>query len=311
MAAHIVRRLLWLPILLLLVTVVTLAMARYGPGDPVQVMLGPRAPTEAAEALREELGLNDPFPIQVTRYIGKALRGDFGESYKFRNQPVGPLILRRITVSAQLSVTALLIGTALGIVLGALAGLFRNSWLDYGIISGVVLLDSMPAFAILPPLLYLVAVRWRVLPPGGWDGLFSAKAVLPLIALSIGPATVFARQTRANLLEVIGQDYIRTARAKGLRETIVVLRHALRNTLIPLTTLFGLALGGSVVGGSFFIETLLGIPGIGLLAYETFLARDYPVITALVIITAVAIAVANLAVDIAYAYIDPRMREGA
>jgi peptide/nickel transport system permease protein len=309
MTTQIIRRLLWLPVLLLILTVFTLALARYGPGDPVQVMLGPRAPREAADALREELGLNQPFPQYVANYIGKALQGDFGESYKYRNQPVGPLLASRLWVSAQLSITALLIGTTLGVFMGTLAGLFRNSWFDNTIVAFVVLLDSIPTFAITLPLLYLVAVRWRVLPPGGWGGLFDIRALLPIMILSIGPMTMFTRQTRANLLEVVGQDYIRTARSKGLPESGVILGHALRNTLIPLTTLFGLAFGGSLIGGSFFLEVLLGIPGVGRLGYETFLARDYPVIIALVLLTATAIAVANLVVDIAYAYIDPRIRE--
>ena len=308
MTAQIIRRLFWLPFLLIILTIITLALAYYGPGDPVQVMLGPRAPKEAADALRQQLGLNDPFPVYVVKYISKALQGDLGESYKYRGQPVGPLIWERLGVSAQLNVAALLIGTAIGIFLGTIAGLFRNSWVDYGIISTVVLLDSIPTFAITLPLLYLVAVRWRLLPPGGWQGLLDVRAILPIAILSLGPMTVFARQTRANLLEVIGQDYIRTARSKGLPETMVITTHALRNSLIPLTTLFGLALGGSLIGGSFFMETLLGIPGIGRLAFETFLARDYPVITALVILTAATIAVANLVVDVAYAYIDPRIR---
>jgi peptide/nickel transport system permease protein len=309
MTTQIIRRLLWLPVLLLILTVFTLALARYGPGDPVQVMLGPRAPREAADALREELGLNQPFPQYVVGYIGKALQGDFGESYKYRNQPVGPLLASRLWVSAQLSITALLIGTTLGVFMGTLAGLFRNSWFDNTIVAFVVLLDSIPTFAITLPLLYLVAVRWRVLPPGGWGGLLDIRALLPIMILSIGPMTMFTRQTRANLLEVVGQDYIRTARSKGLPESGVILGHALRNTLIPLTTLFGLAFGGSLIGGSFFLEVLLGIPGVGRLGYETFLARDYPVIIALVLLTATAIAVANLVVDIAYAYIDPRIRE--
>ena len=309
MAVQIIRRLLWLPFLLFAVTILTLALVRYGPGDPVQVMLGPRAPREAAEALREQLGLNDPFPVYATKYIANALRGDFGESYKYRGQAVGDLIFSRMAVTAQLGLTALIIGTLIGVALGALAGLFHNSAFDRLIVGAVVALDSIPTFAITLPLLYLVAVRWRVLPPGGWEGLFNERAILPLLILSLGPITLFTRQTRANLLEVIGQDYIRTARSKGLGETVVVVRHALRNTLIPLTTLFGLAVGGSLIGGAFFLETLLGIPGLGRLAYDTFLARDYPVITAMVILTATVFVMANLIVDIAYSYLDPRIRE--
>ncbi len=309
MLATILRRLLWLPVLLVILTIITLALARYGPGDPVQVMLGPRAPKEAADALREQLGLNEPFPVYVVNYIVKAAQGDFGESFKFRGQPVGELIFSRWRVSVQLALTSLLIGTTIGITLGTLAGLYRNSWLDNIVVAIVVILDSIPTFAITLPLLYLVAVRWRILPPGGWNGLLDSRAILPVLILSIGPIAVFTRQTRANLLDVMSQDYIRTARAKGLSQTRVVVGHALRNTLIPLTTLFGLALGGSLIGGAFFIEVMLGIPGLGRLGYETFQARDFPVTTALVILTALSIAAANLAVDIAYVYIDPRMRE--
>ena len=308
MATQVIRRLLWLPILLLCVTIITLGLARYGPGDPVQVMLGPRAQDDAAQAFRKQLGLDEPFPVYVVQYITNALHGDFGESYRYRGQPVGPLIWERIKVSAQIGITALLIGTLIGVALGIFAGLARNTWLDYGIISVVVLIDSIPVIALTLPLLYLMAVRWRVIPAGGWNGLLSTSAILPIFLLAIGPMTVFARQTRANLLEVIDQDYIRTARAKGLGPTRVVVGHALRSALIPLTTLFGLAFAGSLIGGAFFVETILGIPGIGQLGYETLRSRDYPVITALVILTAVVIAIANLTVDVAYTYLDPRTR---
>ncbi|MFN8499099.1 MAG: ABC transporter permease [Anaerolineae bacterium] len=308
MATQIIRRLLWLPILLISVTIITLGLARYGPGDPVQVMLGPRAQQDAAQALREQLGLDDPFPVYVAKYLANAVRGDFGESYRYRGQPVGPLIWERIKVSAQIGVTALLIGTFLGVTLGIFAALARNTWLDHTIIGSVVLVDSIPVIALALPLLYLLAVRWRVVPAGGWNGLLSASAVLPILLLALGPLAVFARQTRANLLEVINQDYIRTARAKGLGPTRVVTGHALRSALIPLTTLFGLAFAGSLIGGAFFVETILGIPGVGQLGYETLRSRDYPVIMALVILTAVIIAIANLVVDIAYTYLDPRTR---
>jgi ABC-type dipeptide/oligopeptide/nickel transport system permease component len=172
--------------------------------------------------------------------------------------------------------------------------------------TGVVLGISLPTFVILPILMWVFIAQLRLLSVG-WDGLFSAKALLPIVVLSTGPIAVYARQTRANLIDVLGADYVRTARAKGLAESTVVLVHAMRNAMIPLVTIFGLMLG-SLVSGSFIAETLLGIPGIGRLGVSAFYARDYPIIMAMTVVIAIAYAIATLLVDFLYVYLDPRIR---
>lgn len=309
MLATIIRRLLWLPVLLVILTIITLALARYGPGDPVQVMLGPRAPKEAADALREQLGLNEPFPVYAANYIIKAAQGDFGESFKFRGQPVGELIFGRWKVSVQLALTSLLIGTVIGVTLGTLAGLYRNSWLDNIVVAIVVILDSIPTFAITLPLLYLVAVRWRILPPGGWGGLLDARAILPVLILSIGPVATFTRQTRANLLDVMSQDYIRTARAKGLSERRTLRDHALRNAMIPVLTILGLQFTFLLAGG-IIIENVFYLPGLGRLVFQAIAQRDLIVVQGVVIVLVFAAVLVTLAVDAAYALADPRVGKG-
>lgn len=307
MVTYVVRRLLWLPILLVAISMITFALGLYGPGDPVLVMLGQHANPEAAARVRHELGLDRPFLVQYADYVWKALHGDFGESLKYRGQPVGRLIAQRLWVSAQLNMAVLPIGIAVGIPLGIIAALRRNTWLDYLAVSLTVGGISLPTFVIAPILMWLLARQFRLLPSGGWEGIFSSRIIMPAMVLSTGPIAVFARQTRASMLEVIQQDYVRTARAKGLTERIVILGHVLRNALIPLFTIFGLMLGG-LVTGTFITETIFGIPGIGRLAFNAFFSRDYPVIMAETLVVAIAYISANLLVDVGYSFIDPRIR---
>jgi peptide/nickel transport system permease protein len=288
---------------------ITFALGLYGPGDPVRVMLGQRSDPETIARLRHELGLDRPFLVQYADYVWRAVHGDFGESFMYRGRPVGQLIGSRLLVTVQLNALVLAIGALVGVPLGVLSAVRRNTWLDYAIVAGVVAGISLPAFTVAPILQWLFAVRFRVLPSGGWEGLFSRHVILPAVVLSSGYVAVFVRQTRASMLEVLGQDYVRTARAKGLREQVVLLRHVLRNALIPLFTIFGLMVGG-LVSGTFITETVFGIPGIGRLGVEAFFARDYPIIMALTLLGAAAFTVANLLVDISYAFIDPRIRYG-
>jgi ABC-type dipeptide/oligopeptide/nickel transport system permease component len=309
MVVYIVRRLLWLPVLLLAVSFITFTLGLHGPGDPCQVRLGQHVNPEALARCRHQEGLDRPLVVQYTSYVRKALRGDLGESLMYRGQPVGRLIAKRLWVSVQLNAVALALGMLVGIPLGIVAALRAHTWLDYAIVSVGVAGVSLPVFTIAPILAWFLAIRLHLLPPGGWDGIFSIKIVMPALVLASGPVTVFVRQTRANLLEEIGQDYVRTARAKGLGEEMVILRHALRNALIPLFTVFGLLAGG-LVGGSFITELIFGIPGIGRLGFDAFFARDYPVITALTLVTAVSYALTSLLVDTGYGFIDPRLRRG-
>ncbi len=306
MIAYLVRRLLWLPILLAIVILITYALGLYGPGDPVKIAMGQRYDPEIAARVRHELGLDRPFYVQYGDYVWGLLHGDLGESIKYR-RPVIDLIKSRLWISFQLNVASLILGVLIGIPLGVVAAVKHHTWLDYAIVAGTVAGISVPTFVTAPILLWFLAARFRILPSGGWDGLLSTRAIMPVVVMSTGVVAVFVRQTRANMLEVIGQDYVRTARSKGLSERTVVMVHALRNALIPLFTIFGLMVGG-LVGGTFIVELIFGIPGIGRLGVESFFARDYPVIVALTILIAVAYALANLLVDVGYSFIDPRIR---
>lgn len=309
MVTYLVRRLLWLPFLLLIIGLITFALGLYGPGDPVLVMLGQHANPEAADRVRHEMGLDRPFIVQYADYVWNALHGDFGESLKYRGQPVGRLMVKRLTVTVQFNVVVMAMGVAVGIPLGILAALNRNNAIDYLIVSLTVAGISLPIFAIAPMTMWFLAVRLHLLPSGGWEGIFSRRIIMPTLVLSIGPAAVFVRQTRANVLEVLDQDFVRTARAKGLREYTVIAVHALRNALIPLVTIFGLMLGG-LVGGGIITERIFGIPGIGNLVWDAFGARDYPVIMAYTLLVAMTYTLANLFVDVSYRFVDPRIRYG-
>jgi len=309
MIAYLVRRLLWLPFLLLIIGLITFALGLYGPGDPVLVMMGQHANPEAAARVRHEMGLDRPFIVQYADYVWDALHGDFGESLKYRGQPVGRLMVKRLSVTIQFNALVMAVGVAVGIPLGILAALNRNNAIDYLIVSLTVAGISLPVFAIAPMVMWFLAVRLHLLPSGGWEGIFSRRIIMPTLVLSIGPAAVFVRQTRANMLEVLDQDFVRTARAKGLREYTVIAVHALRNALIPLFTIFGLMLGG-LVGGGIITERIFGIPGIGNLVWDAFGARDYPVIMAYTLLVAMAYTLANLFVDVCYRFVDPRIRYG-
>jgi ABC-type dipeptide/oligopeptide/nickel transport system permease component len=308
MLAYLIRRLLWLPVLLIIVSFITFALGYYGPADPIAALLGQRYDPEVAARLAHEYGFDQPFAVQYVRYVERVVRLDFGESIKYRNQPVLRLLVPRLAITIQLNVVSSLIGVVLGITLGMVAALQRGRLVDRLVVFWVVLGRAIPVFVAGPILLFFFARTIPVLPPGGWDGIFSRSAVLPVVLLSIGPMAVFARQTRAGMLEVMGQDYIRTARAKGLREMTVVTAHALRNAFIPLLTILGFLLGG-LVEGTFLTETIFGIPGMGQFAFESLSGRDYPVIMAVTLLVAVAYALGNLWVDMFYGVVDPRIRQ--
>lgn len=308
MIAYIVRRFLWLPALLLIVAFVTFALGYYGPGDPVQVRLGPRTNPAAVARVRHELGLDRSLPVQYVNYIWQALHGNFGESIvKYQGQPVRRLIGTVLPITVQLNLVSGLLGVMIGIPLGIVAAVRHGSWADRLITALVVGGISVPTFVLAPVLTYIFARLWRILPPGGWDGIFSTKIILPAVVLALGPMAVFTRQTRAGMLEVLREDYVRTARAKGLAERAVVLRHALRNALIPLSTIMGFMLGG-LVEGTFITEFWFGIPGLGRLGFDAFYSRDYPIIIALTLLVAAAYGLANLLVDLGYGLLDPRIR---
>ncbi len=301
------RRLLWTPVLLALVGLITFLLNFYGPGDPTQIIMQQYQDPAVVERIREQRGLDKPVLVQYGIYIGNAVRGDFGESFKFRGQTVVSLIGRRLWVSAQLGLAALVISIFLGIPLGFLAARRQGRWQDTGIISGALLLYSMPVFITAPFLLMLFVLWLGILPSNGWGGLFDVRVIMPALVLGLPGVAFIARMSRNSIVEVLAQDYVRTARAKGLSELRIYWHHVLRNAMIPVFTVIGLSLA-TLVSGAIVTENYFGIPGIGRLALDAFFARDYPVITALSLLVATAYVLANLIVDIGYRFLDPRIK---
>ncbi len=325
MAAFILRRLVWLPVVLFVVSVITLILGLYGPGNPVQIMLGLKANPETVQRITHEYGLDQPFHVQYLNYITRAMQGDFGYGLvKYRDQPVGRIIAERLPVTIQLNILALIFGSVVGIPLGLTAGLYRNSWFDYLARVFSLVAVSIPLLFLLPFLTFLFSRRHDLILPalnfqysigpflpmvsGRWEGLFSLKVVLPVLLESLGFIAVFTRQMRAGIIETLGQDYVRTARAKGLRERSVIFKHAMRNALIPIATIVGLSLG-ALVEGSFLVESWFGIPGVGQLAFDAFTSREYYIVMAVTLLVAVAYVFANMFVDFLYPILDPRIRK--
>ena len=307
MGAYIIRRLAWTPILLLIVALITFLLGTYGPGDPVEILQGQYNNPEAVERIREQRGLDRNVFVQYGIYVKNVLQGDLGESFKYRDRTVAELIGKRIWVSAQLGLAASIISLALGIPLGLYTAMKQGTWIDVTTVSITLFFMSLPVFITAPVLLLTFGLWMGILPIQGWGGFFDTRVVMPALVLGIPGVAVMTRWTRASTLDVLSQDYVRTARAKGLGEFLVRRRHILRNSLIPVFTVVGLSLA-TLVEGSFITEAYFGIPGIGSLAIESFFSRDYPIITALVLIIAAAFVVANLIVDIGYRFLDPRIR---
>lgn len=307
MWVYILRRLVWTPFLLLAVSMITFALGQYGPGDPVQVLMGQYQNQEAMERIRVSKGLDKPAYHQYLIYVKNVLRGDLGESYKYRGRSVSELIPKRMWVSTQLGIAATLISLFIGIPLGAYTAVKQGTWIDPVVVGITVLFMSVPVFLTGPGLLMIFSLKLGWLPAHGWGGFFDARIVMPALVLGIPGVAIITRLTRSSTLEVMAQDYVRTARAKGLTEFVVLNRHILRNALIPLITVVGMSLAG-LIAGAFIVEFMFGIPGIGQLGIESFFARDYPIIMALTLIGAAALVLANLVVDIGYVFIDPRIR---
>jgi len=271
--------------------------------------MGQHSNPEVVARIRHERGLDRPFFEQYFRYVWRALHGDFGQSYKFQGQPVASVISRKVWVSAQLGLVALGISIVIGIPLGLLAAVKQGTWPDTAIVSVTLVGVSLPVFVTAPALLFLLAYKLHLLPSYGWGGIFDARIIMPALVLGIPPVAGLTRLMRASTLDVVGQDYVRTARAKGLLERTVLSRHVGRNAILPVFTVIGLSLA-TLVEGAFITETFFGIPGIGRLAVDSMFARDYPVIMALTLLVAVAYIIANLVVDIGYTFLDPRIRYG-
>ena len=234
MGTYAVRRLLWLPFLLIIVTFITFTLLRLGPGDPVQVWLGQHQNDELRARLRAQLGLDDPLVVQYVRYIeGVVTRLDFGESYRHRGTPVSELLAKRIPVSLQLNVAALIITLGIGIPVGLYAALKQGTGVDNVVVAVALVFQSLPVFITIPVMLLVFALRLDVLPTSGWNGFFSPHIVMPAVVMGVPGIAIVVRLVRASVLDVLGQDYIRTARAKGLTEQTVRWRHVLRNAHDP------------------------------------------------------------------------------
>ena len=307
MGAYVIRRLAWTPALLLIVALITFLLGTYGPGDPVEVLQGQYNNPEVVERIREQRGLDRNVFVQYGVYIRNLLQGDLGESFKYRDRTVAELIGKRIWVSAQLGIAASIVALSLGIPLGVFTAIKQGTWIDVTTVSITLFFMSLPVFITAPFLLLAFGLWLGILPIQGWGGFFDTRIIMPALVLGVPGIAAITRLTRASTLEVLSQDYVRTARAKGLSEFIVRRRHILRNSLIPVFTVVGLSLA-TLVEGSFITEGYFGIPGIGSLAIEAFFSRDYPVITALVLIIAAAFVAANLIVDVGYRFLDPRIR---
>ena len=309
METYVVRRLLWLPFILLIVSFVTFVVGRYGPGDPVQILMGQHNNPEVVERIREQRGLNDNIFIQYGRYIRDVSHGDFGESFKYRGRTVGELLKKKMWVSAQLSFAAMIISVGLGVAVGLFAAMKQGTVWDTVAVMATLAGQSIPVFVTAPVLLLVFALKLDILPTHGWGGFFDTRIILPAFAMGIPGIASIARLTRTSTLEVLGQEYIRTARAKGLPEGTVRRRHILRNALIPVATTVGFILAG-LAFTSFIVEIFFGIPGVGRLLIEAIFARDYPVINAVVIIGTTMFVLSMLLVDLIYPMLDPRIRLG-
>jgi peptide/nickel transport system permease protein len=312
--AYILRRLVMLVPVLIVVGVVVFGLVHLTPGDPAAVILGDRATPEDIARLRDQLGLNDPLPVQFVHWFGNVLRLDFGESI-FLGEPVTQALLDRVQPTALLTLYALSIQVLIGIPAGVLAAVRYNSPLDRALTVMAISGSAIPTFFLGILLILIFAVRLRWLPSGGYvpfgeDPVAHVKGMLmPAFALGFSAAGLLARLVRSSMLDVLREDYVRTAFAKGLPEQLVIVRHALRNALIPALTVIGISLG-ALLGGAVVTETVFTIPGMGRLVVQSIARRDYPVIQGAIIAIAMTYVLVNLVVDVLYVYIDPRVRIG-
>lgn len=310
MLRYLLVRILYFIPTLFFVTLFTFALGFYGPGDPIRVLMKENWSDEATyQLLRRKYGFDRPFLVQYADWVGHAVQGDFGRSVIRGAVPVGDLLFPALKVSAQIGLVALLCLFVVGVGLGALAAVYQNTWLDHLIVGGSIVLQSVPVFVLAPMLMILFVLQLRLLKttPAGWDGIFSPKVILPVFLLTGVALLAVVRQTREAVIDIRSSDFVRTARAKGLSEWLILWRHILRNALTPVVTTLGL-LASWLITGSIFIETIFSIPGFGSLYYGALKTRDYHVLISTTLIAALVIMFANLLVDLTYGLLDPRVR---
>jgi peptide/nickel transport system permease protein len=315
MTAYITRRLLSLIFVLIGITLLIFLIMQLAPGDPAKIMLGTKATETSLAQLRHELGLDQPLHIQYVRWLGRVLQGNFGRSIQLKRELL-PFLLDRFRNSAYLTLFAAVVACVVGIPVGILSAVRQNSLVDRASMVLVLVGFSTPLFWLGIVLQIVFGLRLGLLPVSGIHAtgrndladLF-VHLVLPALTLAAGATAIIARMTRSSMLEVIHQDYIRTARSKGLSERLVIGRHAVKNALIPVATVVGMQVG-YLLGGDVLVEIVFSYPGIGLAMVNGILARDFPLVQGAILLVAASYALVNLAVDLLYAYLDPRIHYG-
>ncbi|GGG03646.1 ABC transporter permease [Paenibacillus abyssi] len=304
MFQYIIRRLLQTIPVIIGVTIIVFLLMHLIPGDAAQVIVGEGVPQEQVDQIRENLGLNEPIPVQYFNYIGGLLQGDLGDSIRSSRPITDEIFTSRFWITMELAVYSTILAVFLGLTAGIISAVKRNSAADVGIMIIALFGLSMPNFWLGLILIQYFAVDLGWFRPSGW-GTWSQN-VLPVITLGTGGAAIIARMTRSSMLEVIGQDYIRTARAKGVRERVVIYRHALKNAMIPVITVIGLEFGG-FLGGAVLTETVFAVNGMGRYVIDSIRARDFPVVQGTVLVLSLMFVFVNLLVDISYRYFNKRI----
>lgn len=304
MLKYIIKKLILMIPVLIGLTVIVFLILHLAPGDPVHLIVGPNATPEVYESVRSSMGLDRPLVVQYFNFLSNIAHGDLGKSI-LQQRPVLDIILERFPVTLELGVKALLLSFAIAIPVGIIAAVNRNTAVDYSAMAFALIGISMPTFWFGLLLLYFFAFRFGWFPISGY-GTWQ-HMVLPVIAIGLTDAAVIARMARSSMLEVIRQDYIRTARAKGLKENIVINKHALKNALIPVITLLGMRMGW-IIGGSVTIEIIFSLPGLGRLMVDAIFSRDYPVVQGSILLLTASVMLCNIIADILYALVDPRIK---
>lgn len=312
MASYLLRRMLATIPVMLLVAIFIFMLLRLTPGDPAAIIAGDYANDAQIAEIRQNLGLDKPLITQFFVWIGNMLQGDFGQSF-FYKKDVAELISSRLEPTLSLSLLTILLTVCIAVPLGTVAAYKQGSWLDRGIMGFSVMGFSLPVFVIGYALIYIFSIKLGWLPVQGYQrigdgfGGWLLRLVLPSLALSVVFVAFIARMTRTSVLEVLGEDYVRTARAKGQTESRVLMRHALRNAAVPIVTVIGLSFA-ILIGGVVVTESVFTIPGLGLLTVEAVLARDFPTIQAVILLFSFIYVLINLAIDVSYTLLDPRIR---
>lgn len=304
MGRYTIRRLIGLIPTLLAVYTITFLLIHITPGGPWDSDKPLSA--EAKAALDKAYGLDKPLWRQYIDYLVNVLHGDFGPSFTQRNRDVTDIIRDTFPVSIKLGLVAIVIAAIVGIGAGTISAVKQNTPLDYFATFGAIIGISAPSYVIASLLILLLANTLHLVPTSGWGGILDRRTIIPAIALALGPAAILARYTRSSLLDILRQDYVRTARAKGLRDRVVIVRHALRNAMIPVATVMGISFA-NVITGSFFVEVVYGVPGLGSYFVKSVTGRDYPVMLGTTLLFAAIITVMNMLVDILYGVLDPRI----